>query len=205
MDTRVNFTNPDQIEQRASEALEKLRDFDPDILFVTDDNALKDVAVKYVEENAGVAVPTVFSGINVDPTIYQPIDRLDSPGGPITGALERIPYTKALEVGKRLFPGATKVVILADGGSSSEVVRGTFEQDYPETGDRPLEVLDFLLLKTFDEWKNAVLDYQDRADIIAILNFHQLEDVNGEVVPAQDVVRWMVEENRLPELALVSD
>ncbi len=205
MDTRVNFTKPDQIEQRAAEALEMLRAFSPDILFVSDDNALKDVAIKYVEENAGVPLPTVFAGINIDPTVYTPINSLDSPGGSITGVLERIPYAKAFEVGKRLFPGATTVVILGDRALSSEVVRGTFERDYPETGDRPLEVLDFLLLKTFDEWKSAVLDYQEKVDVIAVLDFHQLEDDSGEVVPAQDVVRWMVEANKLPELGLVSD
>ena len=45
-----------------------------------------------------------FSGINVAPSVYAPIQSLDAPGGPITGMLERIPYDEIFRLGKRLFP-----------------------------------------------------------------------------------------------------
>ena len=205
MDTRITFTSPQQIEQRATEALEALRALEPDILFVTDDVALEHVAVRLAEESPDNPLPTVFAGINVDPTIYAPIDSLDMPGGPITGALERIPHTQALATAKRLFPDATRVVILADAGAGSETVRAEIERDDQAAGARPFEVLDFLLLETFEQWKRAVVDYQDRADLIAVVNFHQLRDADGNIVPPADVIDWMVAENELPELGLVAD
>ena len=205
MDTRINFTSPQQIEQRAARALEALRTFEPDLLFVTDDVALKHVAVRYAEESPATPLPTVFAGINVDPTIYAPIGSLDMPGGTITGALERIPHTEAFATAKRLFPDVTRVVILADAGAGSETVRAEFQRDDQAAHSRPFKILDFLLLETFDQWKRAVVDYQDKADLIAVVNFHQLRDASGDIVPPAEVIDWMVAENTLPELGLVAD
>ena len=205
MDTRINFTSPQQIEQRADKAIEALRAFQPDLLFVTDDVALEHVAVRYAEESSDPPLPTVFAGINVDPTIYAPIGSLDVPGGTITGALERIPHTEAFATARRLFPDVTRVVILADAGAGSEAVRAAFQRDDLAAGTRPYEVLDFLLLETFEQWKRAVVDYQDKADLIAVVNFHQLRDASGDIVPSAEVIDWMVAENNLPELGLVAD
>jgi len=205
MDTRINFTSPQQIEQRAAQALEALRAFEPDLLFVTDDVALEHVAVRFAAESPDVPLPTVFAGINVDPTIYAPIDSLDMPGGTISGALERIPHTEAFATAKRLFPDVTRVVVLADAGAGSESVRAAFQRDDQAADARPFEVLDFLLLETFEQWKRAVVNYQDKADLIAVVNFHQLRDASGEIVPPAEVIDWMVAENNLPELGLVAD
>lgn len=205
MDTRINFTSPQQIEQRATAALEALRAFAPDILFVTDDVALEHVAVRYAEESPEAPLPTVFAGINVDPTIYAPINSLDVPGGTITGALERIPYEQAFATAQRLFPDVARVVILADASAGSESVRAAFQRDDQVPDARPFEVLDFLLLETFEQWKRDVVDYQDKADLIAVVNFHQLRDASGEIVPPAEVIDWMVAENKLPELGLVAD
>ena len=205
MDTRVTFTSPRQIEERAAEALEALREFTPDILFVTDDIALEHVAVRYTQESPDAPLPTVFAGVNVDPTIYGPIDTLDVPGGSITGALERIPHTEAFAIARRLFPDVTRVVILADAGAGSEAVRTEFSRDRQAGDSGPIEVLDFLLLETFEDWKRAVVDFQDKADLIAVLNFHQLRDASGAIVPPAEVIDWMVAENNLPELGLVAN
>ncbi len=205
MDTRITFTSPQQIEQRATAALAALRAFAPDLLFVTDDVALEHVAVRYAEENPDAPLPTVFAGINVDPTVYAPIRSLDVPGGSITGSLERIPYTQALATATRLFPDAARVVILADAGTSSVAVRAAFQRDDQAADARPVEVLDFLVLETFDQWKRAVADYQDKVDLIAVLNFHQLRDASGDIVPPAAVIDWMVAENTLPEVGLVAD
>lgn len=205
MDTRLTYTSPERVSQRAAEALEMVRSFAPDVLFVTDDNALKEVAVSYALENPAAPVPVVFSGVNVDPSVYEPIQSLDAPGGPITGVLERIPYHEVFELGKRLFPDASKVVILADGGSSSDFVANTFQEDYLDLESQPLEVLNFIQIQTFAAWKATVLEYQDEADIIAILNFHLLRDEDGSIVPSGEVVEWMIENNMIPELGLVSE
>ena len=204
MDTRINFTSPEQIEERATEAIAALRDFAPDILFVTDDVALEHVAVRYTEQNPEDSLPVVFAGINIDPTIYAPIESLDAPGGSITGALERIPHSEAFATARRLLPDASRLLVLADAGGGSQFVHDQLTLDGHFNAE-DFEVLDFLLLETFDQWQRAVAEHQESADLIAVLNFHQLRDADGTVVPPAEVIDWMVAENDLPELGLVAD
>lgn len=204
MGTRLTFTSPQQIEQRAAEALEALRAFGPDLLFVTDDAALEHVAVRYTQESPDAPLPTVFAGVNIDPTVYAPIASLDAPGGTITGALERIPHAEAFTTARRLFPEVTRVVILADAAPSSAAIRTAFLRDTQAADARPFEVLDFFLAETLEEWQRAVVAAQATADLIAVLNYHQLRDASGAIVPPADVIDWMVAENHLPELGLVA-
>ncbi len=204
MDTKNTYTTPEQIRMRAEEAMEIINEFDPDIVLVNDDNALKYVAVVYAMENPDKKLSFVFSGINVDPSIYDPIESLEKPGDGISGVLERFPYYQSFSLGKRIFPNATKVILLADSSPSSNFLVNAFRERYLEkVGDSPLEVIGVVQVKTFDEWKDAVEEYQDKADFLGTLTYHQLRDENGEVVPASEVVLWTINHNKLPELGFL--
>ncbi len=205
MDTKVTYTTPEQIEQRAEIALDLIAEFDPDIVFVNDDNALKYVAVEYTKRHPDKKLPFVSSGVNVDPTIYDPLKSLKMPGGPITGALERFPYYECFSLGKRLFPNASKIVLLADSSSSSTFVVDTFRERYlDKIVDSPLQVIGPIQVETFKEWKKKVAEYQTKADFVGILTYHQLRAENGEVVPAPEVVDWTIHNSKLPELGVLT-
>ena len=207
MDTRINFTSPQQIEERAAQALEALRAFEPDLLFVTDDVALEHVAVKIRRRRA----PTCSASHGIRRHQCGPDNlRPDRQSRRAWWNHHRRPGAHPAHRGlcncaKRLFPDVTRVVILADAGAGSESVRAAFQRDDQAADARPFEVLDFLLLETFEQWKRAVVNYQDKADLIAVVNFHQLRDASGEIVPPAEVIDWMVAENNLPELGLVAD
>jgi ABC-type uncharacterized transport system substrate-binding protein len=205
MDTKVTYTTPEQIEQRAEAVFDVIAEFKPDIVFVNNDNALKYVAVEYTMRQPAERLPFVFAGVNVDPTIYEPIKSLDRPGGSITGALERIPYYEAFSLATRISPDASKIVILADASPSSDLVLGTFQERYlDKVTDSPLQVIEYMQVETFAEWKEKVTEYQTEADFLGVLNYYQLRDENGAVVPVPDVVDWTMHHNKLPELGLVS-
>jgi len=204
MDTKVTYTTPEQIAERAAIALGLVDELQPDIVFLTDDPALKEVGVEYTRQHPEKELPFIFAGTNLDPTVYEPIRSLEWPGGRLTGALERLPYHEAFALAKRIVPSASRIVLLAESSDSTSFVRSRFGEEYLDhVVDAPLEVVDFLQIKTFAEWKQTILDYQSRVDIIGILNYHQLMDENGDVVPGGDVAAWTVQNNRLPELALV--
>jgi ABC-type uncharacterized transport system substrate-binding protein len=205
MDTKVTYTTAEQIEERAELALGLIDELDPDIVFVNDDNALKYVAVAYAATHPESALPFVFCGINVDPSVYGPIDSLEHPGGKITGTLERFPYSEAFALAKRLSPDAENIVLLADSSTSSTAVIDNLKTTYIDVvNSSPLEVIGPIQLSTFDEWKAAVAEYQTQADFIGIITYHQLRDKNGDVVPAQEVVNWTVNNSDLPEVGFIT-
>lgn len=205
MDTKVTYTTMEQIEQRADTAIGLIQEFSPDIVFVNDDNAVKYVAVEYVDTYPDRQLPFVFCGVNIDPTGYAPIESLDVPGGSITGLLERIPYYQAFSLGKRIIPDASKIVVLADPSPSSTFVLDAFQERYLDTvTESPLEVIGPFQLSTFDEWKNTVTEYQEEADFLGIINYHQLRDENGDIVPSLQVMDWTVRNSNLPEICILT-
>ena len=205
MNTKITYTSEAQIKERAALALDLIDEFDPDIVFVNDDNALKYVAVEYVKNHPESALPFVFCGININPSIYDPIESLEHPGGTITGTLERFPYYEAFALAKRLSPDAENIVLLADSSTSSTAVIDNFRESYLDVvNSSPLEVIGQIQLNTFDEWKAAVSEYQTKADFIGIITYHQLRDDGGDVVPAQDVVDWTVNNSALPEVGFLT-
>ena len=206
MDTKVTYTTLEQMEQRAQTVLELIEKLQPDLVFVNNDNALKYVAVTYTERYPEKKLPFVFSGINVDPTIYQPITSLEVPGGPLTGALERTPYFEAFSLAKEMLPNASRIVLLADASPSSTFIINAFQERYLEkVTHSPLQVLDYIQIATFKEWKETILEYQTKTDWLGILNYYQLRDERGRVVPAYQVADWTIQNNKLPELAFIPD
>jgi len=201
MDTKVTYTTQEQIEQRAGVALKLIEDYKPNIVFINDDNALKYVAINYTENHPDSELPFVFAGINVDPTIYDPIESLVSPGGPITGALERYPYNETLSLAGKLLPNASKIILLADASPSSDLVVESFNEQYKNySKNSSIEVIDFIQIETFQDWKDKINEYQTKADAVGILNYHQLRDEQGEIVKTSDVENWMIQNNHLPEI-----
>jgi ABC-type uncharacterized transport system substrate-binding protein len=204
MDTKVNYTSSEDMEKRAAEAMDLIDQFRPDLVILNDDNALQYVAINYTLSHPESNVSFVFAGVNVNPTIYSPIKSLDKPGGRITGLLERMPFSKDISLGKRIFPNATTMVIIADASTSSDQIAADFDAWQKRDGGKsPVRVLGFIQAKTFDEWKDAILRNQGKVDLLGVLNYYQIRDGNGTVLPLSYVANWTLQNNRIPEIGLI--
>lgn len=205
MDTRTKYTTPEQIAGRAREAMELIEVWEPAVVFVTDDVALRDVAVRWVEAHPDSKVAFVFSGINVDPSTYEPIASLERPGGRITGLIERIPVAEAMAAVKRVFPAATRVALLADGSPSSGAAAADFTSTHPGGLREPVQASGFTQVRTFAEWQRQVAEAGRQADVIGVLNYHGLTDDGGQVAPPATVLEWTLANASKPVVGLVTD
>ncbi len=205
MDTRLNFKTPEEIQVRADIATRTIDEFKPSLVFVTDDAAVNYVALPYLEAHPDTDISFVFSGVNGDPSTYPMVQSLEHPGAPITGTLERIPFQLAFEAAAKLFAGSKKVVLLADDSPSSKDVVDSFNQEVQAGESMALQPVDFLQITTFEQWKQAIEDYQDKADAIAVLNYHRIEDGSGNIMPAKEVAQWTVQNSKIPVFGLISD
>jgi len=202
MDTKRTYTQVEQIRQRAQMAWRIIRDFKPDLVYINDDNALRYVAVPFPDAN----VPFVFAGVNVDPEKAYPkkIETLEKPGHNISGILERFPYEHSFTLTRRIMPDRKKLVMLSDMSPSGIFVKQAFDNRYMKKIKKPqLEVLASLQFKTYKEWQEAVLSYQDKADLFGIMTYHQLLDEMGNVVPSDEVAKWMIKNNKVPEIGFL--
>lgn len=208
MDTRITYTGDGPTAQRGAEARRLIEEFKPALVFVTDDAALREVAVLWVQEHPDSRVAFVFSGINIDPSTYgpiRPIASLERPGGRITGLIERIPVAESMAAVKRVFPAATRVALLADGSASSTAAIADYTSKYPGGLQQPVRVTGFTQAGTFAEWQQQIAEAGRQADVIGLLNYHGITDASGQVVPPATVLDWTLRNASKPVIGLLTD
>lgn len=60
-------------------------------------------------------------------------------------------------------------------------------------------------VRTFEEFKKKVGEYQTKTDALALLGIHGFKDNQGTNVPWQEVVRWTTENSQIPDLTFWKD
>lgn len=187
MDTKR--ISPDQHDQRATLAMEEYWSTKPDLVVLTDDNALRLLGSRI--SNAGT--PVVYLGINENPRQYI------SHSTKATGVLERPLLKRSIVFIKELLHGRlNKCLVMFDNGSTScAIVKNTFGgKDSMNFADT---TVDLQLVATFFQWKTHVLaSKQMKYDAIILGLFHTLVDEEGNHVPDAMVSQWTSENSPVP-------
>lgn len=186
MDTK---RRPDEMWMRQSGAnvMELIEQWQPDVVITVDDNA-QDYVGRYL---AGREHPSVvFCGVNAASEVY------GYPAGNVTGVLERLHFNESLAFFKMLQPEARRIVLLSDDSSTSRLTI-----DYIKTlpADE-LEVVDYVMPSTFDEWKQAVDVYGRQVDAIAVYTYHTVRTdlTSKQSLEPREVMDWTVQNSPVP-------
>lgn len=186
LDTKRN-TSDEWMEKVAEEAVQKIGEFNPDIVIVFDDNACELVAKRYI----GTSLPFVFCGMNAEPEDY------GFPAQNITGVIERSNPSAAISLLQELVPDVEQLVLITDNSTTSQA----FIKNLEET-ELPIPISEFYATDDFDAWKAKVTEFQASADAIGICLYHTVKDKGAEVsMPSEDVMGWTVENSQLPEFS----
>ena len=118
LDTKRN-TSAEWMEKVAEEAVQKIGEFNPDIVIVFDDNACELVAKKYI----GTSLPFVFCGMNGDPEEY------GLPAANITGVIERNHIRESVELLKKLAPDVEKIGVITDSSPTTDRPRERLKKE----------------------------------------------------------------------------
>ncbi len=156
-----------EIQVSVQQALAEIKDFNPDLLIVSDDNAVKDLVVPYFNNTK---TPVVFCGVNWSADQY-------NLGKNVTGMLEVLPLKELLVEVISNYPKSKKLVILSENSLSEQNNKMLLDTLYKNLG---FEVK-YSLANDFAEWKNYFLEANKTADIIymptngAIKNWNENE------------------------------
>jgi ABC-type uncharacterized transport system substrate-binding protein len=193
MDTKRKSDNA-WIQQISGEIRQTIDTWKPDLIFGSDDNAQEYVAKYYVNSD----IPIVFSAVNAEPAAYGFAGSKNA-----TGVLERIHYIATLRLLQKLVPQVKKVAIISDTGQMWSPIIESMKQ---QQGELPgIEVVGFDVIPTFAEFKQKVLDYQDKVDAIGFLGVFEFKDENGKNVLLEDALRWLQANSRLPDFSFWED
>lgn len=145
--------NPDGVKNEAAEALAAIRAANPQVLLVSDDDAVKALVVPHFLNGP---LPVVFCGVNWDASQY------GLPAPFVTGMIEVVPIEQALRVIRAQFPRARRLTVLSEDSVSERNNTRILEPRYRALGFEPR----FRLVLNFDDWKRAFEEEQATSDVL---------------------------------------
>ncbi|MBF0467755.1 MAG: hypothetical protein HQK61_02555 [Desulfamplus sp.] len=198
-----NHTSDDFKRTAASTAHLTIKNWKPDLLVISDDVGQALVGSKYLNDPA---IKVVFCGVNGDASVYG-YDKADN----TTGILERKPLSAIRETLMMIAqargfrpddPGAKKpkVVFVCDESASV-----TAELPGLDTFDwQPLEWLEPVRADNFEQWKKAIKEVNEYADLVLVSDYREFRLPTGEKEPVSpsEIMAWTEANSKIPILGM---
>jgi ABC-type uncharacterized transport system substrate-binding protein len=152
MDTKRN-PSTEFIETRAAQLFDSIMKIEPDILLVSDDNAIKYLVQPHLQE---LNMPVVFCGINWTDTEY------DLPPEKVTGMLEILPVADMLFTMRSYYPDMKNLLFLSENTTTSRKEKQLLDTLFDRTGVHTT----YELVDDFEDWKEVFKEANKKFDII---------------------------------------
>ncbi len=152
MDTKRN-PSQEHIKQIAEELLDTIKTKNPDILLVSDDNAIKYIVKPHLDE---LTMPIVYCGVNWTDKEY------DLPPDKVTGMLEILPVADMLFTMRSYYPAMDKLLFLSENTTTSRKEQLLLDTLFTRTG----VIVTYELVNDFEEWKKVFKEANENFDII---------------------------------------
>jgi ABC-type uncharacterized transport system substrate-binding protein len=118
--------------------------------------------------------------------------------------IEHQHFVESVELLKKIAPDVKKIAIVVDDSPFWNGVTKTMQAEESQLPD-DVEIVSYDLIKTFEEYKQKVAEYQTSVDAIAMLGVFNFKDENGNNVPFQDVLKWTTENSHLVDFSFWED
>jgi ABC-type uncharacterized transport system substrate-binding protein len=141
------------IKTKTDEALKAVRDFDPDVIIASDDDAVKYVIAPHFRKGP---VPVVFCGVSWTCQQY------GLPTASVTGMLEAPPVRETVQTLRKYYPEMKSLIVLGGNSASERKNIKTLESIFREEG----LLSETLLVKDFDSWKQFFAAANKKADVV---------------------------------------
>ena len=183
-----------EIGDATARIVNEIKIFNPDIIFLGDDNAANYIGNHFIDRE----IPVVFWGINGLPLKYGLIDSLEHPGHNVSG-IYQVGYTKeCLEYLVQLAPGVKTAAVLAD---DSETSRAKVKSLLARAADGGLavKILDVGVTNSYAKWKEFAQRFAQQADALIMFNHNTLKDDKGLPVDQMTDGAWYLNTIKKPE------
>jgi ABC-type uncharacterized transport system substrate-binding protein len=152
MDTKRNPSEA-YVKNRAAEILASINNENPDLLIVSDDNAVKYLVVPNFQDNP---MPIVFCGVNWTAEQYD-LSRCN-----ITWILELLPLAESILTLKSYYPNMQKLLVLNENTTTSRKTKPLLDTLLSRIGISVKQEL----VDDFERWKSVFIDGNETFDVL---------------------------------------
>ena len=183
----------DEATPAALRAIERLANFEPDIVIVSGDEAARTIIPLYFDPT----LPFVFCGVSGDLDSYG----LDLPN--VTGIVESQHPVQTAALAYALVEGTQQYMVLGDASVSGKsralsAYGALLESEYGTPAPR------FRIAPTWAQWQRTVLEDAREVDFILLASHQGVTDAAGRLVDEREVITWMLENSPVPFFALTN-
>jgi ABC-type uncharacterized transport system substrate-binding protein len=181
----------DDVRPAALLAIERLADFQPDIVIVSGEEATRSVIPLYFDPT----LPFVFCGFVGDLSSYG----LDMPN--VTGVVETLHPVQTVAMAYAFVEDAQRYLLLGDGSVSG---RARALSTYLALGQSEYGVstFSFKTVREWSDWRKTVLAEAQEVDFILLASYQGVVDDNERLIDERDVIDWMFAYSPVPVFAL---
>jgi ABC transporter substrate binding protein len=203
MDTYRTNATPEAMQQQGQKALAEIAEFKPDIVFVLDDAAIRQVMLPLIGRSD---LSVVFSGMNGQPEMYDGVKKyLESrahPGSNVTGVYEKLYAAQSLKVMAQAVPDLRggKAVMITDYSPTGNGLTKQFELELKDVTDIKWEVR---RAKDWAEYMALIETLNDDPTVKAIYPVALTLPVSEDKrYAAAQIYDWTLAHSRKPEMAI---
>jgi ABC-type uncharacterized transport system substrate-binding protein len=179
MDTKRN-PSTDYIQDKSVALLDSILIFQPDVLIVSDDNAVKYIVEPHLDQ---LGMPIVFCGVNGSD------DEYNLPYDQVTGMIEILPVEETILALQSYYPEMNDLLVLTENTTTSRKEKVMLDTLISNLGLK----VSHRLVDDFEEWKIAFRESNGKNDVIYIVT-------NGAIKrwESGDAVRFIKEHIQVP-------
>ena len=155
MDTKRN-SSQDYIVNKANQLYDSISKINPEILIVSDDNAVKYIIQPNLDK---LSIPVVFCGVNGSDREY------DLPADKVTGMIEILPVAETIMTLRPYYPSMKKLLVLTENTTTSNKEKELLDTLFNRVGVSAT----YALVDDFETWKSTFEEANQKFDIVYIV------------------------------------
>ncbi|MEA3332057.1 MAG: ABC transporter substrate binding protein [Pseudomonadota bacterium] len=201
MNTKRIHTTPEAMAVQGGKALQLIRQANPDLVLILDDNATIEVMLPLVESD----IQIVFSGLNHLPEFYNQKTRFMNnrrqPGYNVTGIHEKLQIIQSLTLIKEIIPGLDKIVALVDQTPTGDAVLSQLKK-MVRGKNLPVN-FSIERIGTWQKLEKTITRINNDPEIKAYFPIlTALTDKTGNARTIPEIIPWLVEHCHKPDLSV---
>ncbi|MBQ2802409.1 MAG: hypothetical protein IJF07_00730 [Lachnospiraceae bacterium] len=179
---------------KAEELQKYIDEKQPDLVYVSDDEALQYVVSSYRDSE----IPFVFSCVN------KSLEEYGLEGAQnVTGVYEVEHFASSFELISEIVPDIKDVIVIYDRAEMWSDVKQRMLVEAEKYSDVNFIFLDPIM--TFEQYKQTILEYNGKVDALCLVGVFNYADENGNSVFYQDVLKWTEENSTIPDFSFWID
>ena len=191
------------LRNKGQEIIAKLKENNPVVTIICDDEALEFVAKPLFDNNK---YKFVFWGVNNDPRSYGVVNNYNAPEHNVTGVISEHPFYYTLRLATQIIPDYKDIYAFFDKSPTGNGILDNFKRQIEKLDPTTSSHLKAIIItNNWSLWKKTILNHQDKNNIFVFGSLYTLRDEKGKLLTTKEIAGWLKKHSHVPDLTILTN